>query len=397
MARSRYSVREAQAVKAAAMAERELAPPVVPRRGRRRGRTPWGERLHGQRTMAVPRVYHLTATEMAIVQSAKTARDIDVKIRNRLYAAIGRDCASKALTPSACRKWSACSAKGGRTRKFCFLKAWAKDPSGVSISVSETDTKPRTKGEEQWITRFELYARYSAYQDVEAKEVCDAALGAAKEKRSTHHRHERDARFNLFLVPKELIEGKADVSELGRSLHAGGIVASDAGKSGVQFGVSLGKVWPSDRYTREEQALRRKRKAVSSDQEEGPAPPHSHRKQKAGEIQDEFKEEKICADFMALDATLQDLKDHSSLLRATRSLATIRNTMACLRGLYARWQDATLDAVAGELETKKRVWMEALPILTVAKADIEGARQRLLAVGCLRPAIYSTKFDSVMS
>ena len=131
--------------------------------------------------------YRLNAQERSELLGATCSKDIPVKLRNKLYAAMNRYLTSSKVTKEYVEKFAAADSKGPHG-KFEFLQDWARDTSGGSIIVVETHSS--TTQEEEglqytWVTKWDLYKDKEAFKYPEMRIYCDKLMNVAKTRKHT--------------------------------------------------------------------------------------------------------------------------------------------------------------------------------------------------------------------
>ena len=103
--------------------------------------------------------YQLDAADRAAIIGARSSKEVPVKLRNKLYAALNRFLGKPSVvSKKVADQWAAAEAKGNRG-KFEFLKQWAMDTKGGQIRLEDEYTKGTEDldlDEYSWLTECDL-------------------------------------------------------------------------------------------------------------------------------------------------------------------------------------------------------------------------------------------------
>ena len=141
--------------------------------------------------------YKMSAEDRMAILSAKDSSEVPVKVRNRLYAALGRlvKSASHRVSPAFLQKWQAAQAAGNET-KFSFLQTWARDTTGSEVVMSERFTRATTESNKEkysWVTKYDLYAAKQAWANPLQMGYCDKLLAVARTRPHSDPKHKKDS------------------------------------------------------------------------------------------------------------------------------------------------------------------------------------------------------------
>ena len=142
--------------------------------------------------------------------AAQSSKDVPIKLRNKLYAALNRFVQRPCNVDSKIAKqWAETEVKGSNS-KFDFLKDWAKDTRGGELTLKDEHFKHvKDKNDElyTWYTRYELYFHYNAYKFPEMKSYADKLMLAAKTKPNTDPKFRKDTEMIMFKILTRHTEG----------------------------------------------------------------------------------------------------------------------------------------------------------------------------------------------
>ena len=141
--------------------------------------------------------YHMSTEDRAAVLTAADATEVPIKLRNKLYAALGRLVKGdpKKISADFIAKWATAEHEGNES-KFSFLQAWAQDTSGAAVLMSDKFSKSVVETDEvafAWVTKFDLYASKNAYAHPLQMAFCDKLLAAAKTRAHNDPKHRKDS------------------------------------------------------------------------------------------------------------------------------------------------------------------------------------------------------------
>jgi hypothetical protein len=129
--------------------------------------------------------YQLDAADRAAIIGARSSKEVPVKLRNKLYAALNRFLGKPSVvSKKVADQWAAAEAKGNHG-KFEFLKQWAMDTKGGQIRLEDEYTKcteDLDMDEYTWLTKCDLYNMKNAYKYQDMKIYCDKLMASAKTK-----------------------------------------------------------------------------------------------------------------------------------------------------------------------------------------------------------------------
>ena len=217
----------------------------------------------GAQTMGA--FYKLTASERSILLSARTSKDVDLKLRNKIYVAMNRFLKSEKVTKAAIDNWAAASAKGD-IGKFEFLQNWARDTSGGKISLHENHQQSTEDSENTtwvWTTKWDLYNAKKAFKNPEMRIYCDKIINAAKTKKHYDSKFKGDPDMKLYRVLGEVMDSTTTSTKRTSTMKLSADVDKDAHASVLdQFSTSKPKADEED----EERTPAKKLKASVQDQ-----------------------------------------------------------------------------------------------------------------------------------
>jgi hypothetical protein len=151
----------------------------------------------------------LNPEERAAVLAAQSSKDVSIKVRNKLYAALNRFVSNGKVGPDVLAAWEAAEAKGSHG-KFEFLQQWASDTSGGSVSLAELHANTTEESEGAlwtWVTKYDLYSLKKAWGNPELTNYCNKLLAGAKTKKNIDPRFKNDKDMTMYKVLKEHVEG----------------------------------------------------------------------------------------------------------------------------------------------------------------------------------------------
>ena len=103
----------------------------------------------------------MSAEDRNVILTAESARDIKVKVRNKLYAAIARTMTRPSASLNMVEEWQKAQDSGNQEAKFSFLKKFAHDTSGGDLNIWEKVTKSAESYNDEkymWVTKFDLFS-----------------------------------------------------------------------------------------------------------------------------------------------------------------------------------------------------------------------------------------------
>ncbi len=155
--------------------------------------------------------YQMDAEDRALVLNARMPKDIPLKVRNKIYSAIGRALDRPKISSAMAVAWrSAETAEQPREAKFEFLRKFAQDTEGAEMNIWEMGERTQRSYEDDryiWITKTELYVKMNAFKYKEVAIYCDKQLAGAPTRPHTEKRHRRDPDFRQYKILKESIDG----------------------------------------------------------------------------------------------------------------------------------------------------------------------------------------------
>ena len=106
--------------------------------------------------------YHMTTEDRTALLTAADSTDVPIKLRNKMYAALGRlvKQGTKKVSADFIAKWKLAEDEGNEST-FVFLQPWAQDTSGAALVMSEKFSKAVVETDEvsyTWVTTLDLYA-----------------------------------------------------------------------------------------------------------------------------------------------------------------------------------------------------------------------------------------------
>ncbi len=63
-----------------------------------------------------------------------------------------------------------------------------------------------------WVTKFDLYTRFSAYTSPDAKRFCDKQMQGAKTRPHPNPQHKKDPDFTLYRILNTVLEVRGKIS-----------------------------------------------------------------------------------------------------------------------------------------------------------------------------------------
>ena len=111
--------------------------------------------------------YHMTTEDRTALLTAADSTEVPIKLRNKLYVALGRlvKQGTKNISAEFIAKWKLAEDEGNES-KFVFLQSWAQDTSGAVVLLNEKFSTSVAETDEvafAWATKFDLYALKNAY------------------------------------------------------------------------------------------------------------------------------------------------------------------------------------------------------------------------------------------
>ena len=163
-----------------------------------------------------PPNYTIALELLQKVLNATSPADIPVKERNKVYAAMGRECGEAGKAPPAILAKYA-EARYDKSQMFLLLKEWAQcsyDKDWASMDIKEEHIRKSTHFkamEWEWLTKADVYIKYDVVRTPENKELADAEIAAAKRKK--HPVHKTNPKFMLYRVLKKIADGHQQTNE----------------------------------------------------------------------------------------------------------------------------------------------------------------------------------------
>jgi hypothetical protein len=147
--------------------------------------------------------YQLDAADRAAIIGARSSKEVPVKLRNKLYAALNRFLGKPSVvSKKVADQWAAAEAKGNHG-KFEFLKQWAMDTKGGQIRLEDEYTKGTEDldmDEYTWLTKCDLYNMKKAYKYQDMKIYCDKLMASAKTKPHKDPKFKKDKEMTLYRI-----------------------------------------------------------------------------------------------------------------------------------------------------------------------------------------------------
>ena len=159
-------------------------------------------------------IYKMTADERASILDAKDSKDVPIKLRNKLYAALNRFLTSPKVTRSVAEAWKNAADKGHHS-KFEFLQTWARDTSGGQVALEELHRKESTDTDEllySWITKYDLYINKNAYRFPQIMVYCDKLIAAARSKKHVDPKFRNDPEMKMYRILNSCLENHTESS-----------------------------------------------------------------------------------------------------------------------------------------------------------------------------------------
>ena len=315
--------------------------------------------------------YKLTAAERSTLLSARTSKDVDLKLRNKIYVAMNRFLKSEKVTKAAIDNWAAASAKGD-TGKFEFLQKWARDTSGGKISLHENHQQSTEDSENTtwvWTTKWDLYNAKKAFKNPEMRLYCDKILSSAKTKKHADPKFKNDTDMKLYRVLGEVLDQQTISTKRTSTMKLSADVDKDAHASVLdQFSTS-------------------KPKADEEDEERTPA-----KKLKAS-VQDQ-RTHKMKEDLKAAETILSGIDNASEVQR--EYLTPMKNALLANTDKLNKFSHGLHDMVLhGQSDADvEREWALASLECRSLKQTVEMARS-VLQPGSFTP--HTTQWDSCLA
>ena len=155
--------------------------------------------------------YHIPDDLKKAVLDAAESGGVSVPHRNRLYAAMGRalERYKDYIQPAILAKWAA--AEDDQEAKFSFLQQWVKDPQFGQVKVLDIHRSTATtykSSEWMWVTKGDVYTKYSGWTSAEGKAWADKILaGASKVQKHPEKAHKNDVEMKIYRVLSSVMEG----------------------------------------------------------------------------------------------------------------------------------------------------------------------------------------------
>lgn len=146
------------------------------------------------------------------VLKALEASDVDVKIRNKLYAAMGRALDQPWIPGAVLARWAEDSKD--RKRKFAFLQEWVQDTAFGKVVVEERHVVLASTYEEQqygWFTKMDLMVKFQGFQHEEGRAYVEKVISGARTR--PHPQWPKDPEMKLYRVLHSLVVGQRSESK----------------------------------------------------------------------------------------------------------------------------------------------------------------------------------------
>ena len=133
--------------------------------------------------------YHIPPEIVQQVLDATEPADLDNKLRNKLYVAMGRSMEKPGVPGAVLARWA--EDRKHNADKFHFLKEWAKDPSFGKMTLTETHYRKAVDYKEtdyEWVTKYDLYSSKNAYAHQDQMDYCNEILSQARKKPHPSHK-----------------------------------------------------------------------------------------------------------------------------------------------------------------------------------------------------------------
>jgi hypothetical protein len=308
----------------------------------------------------------LDADERALVLAARSSKDVPVKVRNKLYAALNRFVANGKLGPDVLAAWEAAEAKGPHG-KFEFLQQWASDTSGGNVSLQETHSIISEDGEASswvWVTKYDLYNLKKAWGNPEMTNYCNKLMTGVKTKKNIDPKFKNDKDMTMYRILKDNIESSSNKRKRASEMT----MTADVEKDGHAAALKMFASTPL---------------AKDKDPVDGPEKPLKVLKLTTGEMRmKKIQADLAAADLLLLEQTTSKLFDQIA--------ADLKRVTAELRKVSHDMHEYALD---NDTSKEERAWDAAKALLQDLKTDIDQGR------ALLYPGAYSehtTQWDSVL-
>jgi hypothetical protein len=311
--------------------------------------------------------YKMSADERALILAAKDSKEVPIKTRNKLYAALNRFLESSKVTKSVADAWKAASEKGHHG-KFEFLQQWAKDTSGGNVELTETHSKvteDRDDVQYTWVTRCDLYIDKKAYTHPQIMVYCDKLIAAAKSKKHIDPKFKNDPDMKMYRILNKHLENHTELARRNSDMTIAAKVEKGAQSSVIaQFAVKP-KVDICE---------------AEGEKKEGKKPRVEMEQQRAN---------KIKAD---LDVGAEIVKEGSASdnIFMKQVVETINKQMTELKSLSHKMHEHQL---VRDEATVNELWAEASALCKSMKGCIDSARS-LMCPGSFSP--YTTQWDTAL-
>ena len=338
--------------------------------------------------------YNISPKLKEQVLQAASSSDVPIKERNKLYAALNRAMENfkDDLDPRIIAKWAAAS-DAKEDGKFSFLQEWVSDPQFGRVSLSEIriqKTKTYQDTQYVWMTRADLYTKYSGWTSQEGKEHAEYLMSCASHtKKHPEKKHAKKKHMRLYKILGSLLEGKKKSDGLETSQKWAGEVAGDTqvGKGilgGIEkFAKELPKVLglgeEPDKTEKDKKKKKHKKKKKDSDSDDGSssssdeeerekkkAAKEAEKKKKAEEAKQKSEAAAAAGDTSGLKKTV--MKETGTIHKRVAELKLLRKEVveSDLRKADQDRHKTSIDEAVAKLE-------QVVPRIFSAKSDSEVA------------------------
>jgi hypothetical protein len=335
-------------------------------------------------------IYKIDEEEQNLIMEATNSSGVDIKTRNKLYAALNR-ALQKPTTPAhAIARWAEDSKE--QKKKFKFLQEWVKDTTFGQMKIVERNVH----GQDQyldtqfaWVTRVDLMVHFRGFENPEGKAHVDKLIAGAK-KSKFHPLFPKDTDMKLHRVLGSLVDGVRASSRHERGYEieaavnereAGEMVMAATSRAEAMMGKVDMDVDEMDNGTPKPKRTARKRPVgeETKDKETG-EPPKKTRKAKANSSASNQKTKaeeylKVVHDLGLNIKILTGGVKKQSGRHNTMLLQSLQGAAEGLKGVQDELEAALVSQCADDVV--ERIWQQASPALKIAEEEVHFTKERL--------------------